>query len=301
MVAHDPLPTQSAVPKPPFPWSAPVSPVVKTAPRRFPPVGMRHPSNADKKAAQHHHYKTSFHRAASDSSELDNPHQESRGDQLRKQFDPRGYLLEILNQRAPIKRNPVKANSLESIIEPETTLVSPNLLLGVSEIRNACSFHVSKRPLTEDNKPSLRRGSTSVETKSLSGIRNASSFRMSTDDSQSSRRPPELRLGSPSEPASPLPTPPSSLGPRAQRRYSEAPRLVIRDVSPALTYSPLSDLGPRASSESKIRIMWQPLSKEIFKHDFFPEDASSVPSLVFSAGSASPRGCNGRYWNPQSH
>mmetsp|Transcript_62825 Transcript_62825/g.149669 ORF Transcript_62825/g.149669 Transcript_62825/m.149669 type:complete len:94 (-) Transcript_62825:766-1047(-) len=93
MVAQNALPKQGAVPNPPLSWStSSVSAVVKTAPRRLPSVGMRHPSllaHADKKIVQHHHY-TSFRRASPDSPELDIPRQESRGDQLRKQIDPRG-------------------------------------------------------------------------------------------------------------------------------------------------------------------------------------------------------------------
>jgi len=184
--------------------------------------------------------------------------------------------------------------------------------MGVSEIRTAGSFRMPRVSST-DNYQSFRRGSelslgSAEEPRRSDGIPDAEDH------------------------ASSLPTLPPSPGPRARRRFAEATRLMIRDAHPALTRSPsehaslptpppspgpgsllrFSELAipdghpamtraasdPSPSSESRIRIMWQPPSNFSFKHDFFPSDASAFSSLVFSAGI---NGEGGRYWNPNSH
>ena len=152
------------------------SPVAKTAPRRLPFVGMRNPSLADKKVAQHH-FSASF-----DSSEFvaKHPVPESRGEALHKLTDPRGHLLDMLDIKPPRDQNDVDVDFLRErgptkvkTRDPPTKPAATNPLLRAPVFRNASSF-CSRASSADDRHAdstksmslAVRRGSTSLTLRS---------------------------------------------------------------------------------------------------------------------------------------
>ncbi|KAJ1488854.1 hypothetical protein T484DRAFT_3584901 [Baffinella frigidus] len=286
---------QAAVPQSPSAsWSSSPSPLSKQAAgpkssettRGFArPLGMRNPSDGDEpkisrevRLIARQKASTAYVRDATYSSSFNSSNffaqrQESRGDQLRKQIDPRGHLQEILD-RAPLDRNHADGDSVD-LVERRGRGSKPAIpsagssFFGVSSTRGLGSVEELPPRCSDGSLDADDHGSSLPTLPPSPGPRARRRFSEAARLMIRDAHPALTR--SPSEHAS-LPTPPPSPGPRALRRFSQAARLVIHAQS-ALTRA-TSDPAP--SSESGIRIMWQPPSNESFKQDFFPEDEAAV-------------------------
>ncbi|KAJ1481953.1 hypothetical protein T484DRAFT_1805612 [Baffinella frigidus] len=219
--APQPLPKQAAVTKPPRPsWSSlPVSTMVRPR-KEGKPRQETIPAKAfDRKSS----YCASFNSIGVEARE------ESRGDQLRKQMDPRGHLLEFLRDSSP---------------KPETPHVG---LRGVVVAAETLRRHARDGADLTDVHPagSFRRGGTMVTLKSNTQfLRRGIPSEGSPGSGSSDGSPDDEEHASPMQTASPVPTPSPSLGPRAQRRFVEAARLVIRNAHPTLSTSPSEHESP---------------------------------------------------------
>ena len=252
-------------------------------------VGARHHSHSDKKPVKHPD--KAFHRESSYSASfgshelVTHPLPATRCDQLRRQIDPRGHLLEVLSLCAPYDQDhpdgdsmrrdkgPKLANtiSFEGHREPVTRIVSPNPLRPLARIRNASSFLASATSSTD----ALQRKSTSIPRLRSEELPLLFPSERSDGSGEESPRKSSCCSHDNEEHAASSPIRPPSPGPPLTLRPSEAAR-------------------PAGSpSEGRIQIVWQLPSSASIMRDLNPEHANSLPTLVFSAR-------RGQYWDPHS-
>ena len=253
------------------------------------------------------HERPAYSSSWSPSTEFSEIVAESRSYQIRKQIDPRGHLLDVLDVQAPrdkTKRRAslVKAGTVNNLQAPPKVLESGSLLRtsGVSNVgavegkflfSRASTVRYTKARLTPELSrlsPVKERGCATVEESPCSV---SSTDHNSSPDNPSSTPPPWRRWSEPAR-SETLPEPgrnshdsPSCATPsgrrlsapeRIPRRWSDAGRNPTANARPA---TPLSPIG----THPRLQIYWLGLDRS-FDSEFFPE-RSHTP-LVRAA-----RGC----------